>query len=198
MKKEINKVIEFHSVFKQEFKTEPSVGDMDLAKKRYDLGKEELDEYLEAVEAGDIVEILDALVDQAYILFGTVIKHGLQDKFARAFNLVHENNMTKLDENGNAILAPNGKIIKPDNFVPVDLSEVFNHTGYRFKTLEEFKETCEIREGGSYACGKDVFTRSMYEFAGKSIPDEVVEDILETGSGIYDEWNITIEMLTKC
>jgi predicted HAD superfamily Cof-like phosphohydrolase len=157
MKKEINKVIEFHSVFKQEFKTEPSVGDMDLAKKRYDLGKEELDEYLEAVEAGDIVEILDALVDQAYILFGTVIKHGLQDKFTRAFNLVHENNMTKLDENGDAILAPNGKIIKPDNFVPVDLSEVFNHSSYRFKTLEEFKESCAVDGRGDYICGSVYF-----------------------------------------
>lgn len=198
MKKEINKVIEFHSVFKQEFKTEPSVGDMDLAKKRYDLGKEELDEYLEAVEDGNIVEILDALVDQAYILFGTVIKHGLQDKFERAFNLVHKNNMTKLDENGNAILAPNGKIIKPDSFVPVDLSSIFKSSGHRVKTLGELEDTCTLDHVGDFICGVAYFVSGMHKLVGIDVPNYIAQEVMDKGCAEYKGWTLTPEMLIEC
>jgi len=88
-------------------------------------GQEELDEYQEAVFNNDIVEVLDSLVDQMYILLGSVNFHGLQDQFLRAFDLVHENNMSKLDENGNVLKNEFGKVIKPKGFKPVDLKQLF-------------------------------------------------------------------------
>ena len=45
---------------------------------RHRLMEEENNEYLEAAEAGDLVEIADALGDQLYILCGTILSHGMQ------------------------------------------------------------------------------------------------------------------------
>jgi hypothetical protein len=40
---------------------------------------EENDNYLDAIEDNDIVEIVDALGDQLYVLLGTIfISHGIQ------------------------------------------------------------------------------------------------------------------------
>jgi predicted HAD superfamily Cof-like phosphohydrolase len=41
-----------------------------------------------------------------------------------AFNRVHENNMSKVDEFGNVRRGPNGKVLKPHNYKPVDLSDL--------------------------------------------------------------------------
>jgi len=90
---------------------------------RYNLMKEENREYLTACHDHDKVEILDALVDQAYILQGTILQHGLQHVFEEAFNRVHENNMSKFP-NGQILRDAEGKILKPDGFKPVDLSDL--------------------------------------------------------------------------
>jgi hypothetical protein len=47
---------------------------------RYHLMKEENEEYLEAVQNDNLIEIADALGDMMYILCGTIIEHGLQHK----------------------------------------------------------------------------------------------------------------------
>jgi phosphoribosyl-ATP pyrophosphohydrolase len=41
---------------------------------------EENEEYLEAVQNDNLIEIADALGDMMYILCGTIIEHGLQHK----------------------------------------------------------------------------------------------------------------------
>lgn len=125
MLEQIKKVIEFHEKFKQPFATVPTVLDIQESKLRYKLGKEELDEYLLASAEHDEVEILDALADQLYILFGTIIKNGFQDMIIPAFNLVHENNMKKLGPDGEPILREDGKIMKPEGFVKVELKTLF-------------------------------------------------------------------------
>ena len=79
---------------------------------RYNLIKEENEEYLEACKNGDIVEIADALGDQLYILFGTILKHGLQYKIEEVFDEIQRSNMSKLDENGQPIFREDGKILK--------------------------------------------------------------------------------------
>jgi predicted HAD superfamily Cof-like phosphohydrolase len=73
---------------------------------------EENDEYLEAAQRGDLVEIADALGDQLYILCGTILKHGLQDKIAEVFQEIQRSNMSKLDENGQPIYREDGKVMK--------------------------------------------------------------------------------------
>ena len=125
MEKQIKQIIEFHEKFKQTYSTKPTLLPLNETTLRYNLAQEELDEYEEACSNEDIVEVADSLADQLYILLGTVIKHGLQDKIIQAFDLVHQNNMSKLDENGEPILREDGKIIKPKNFKPVDLKTLF-------------------------------------------------------------------------
>ena len=62
----------------------------------YNFMLEELEEYKEACEKGDIVEVLDALCDITYVSLGNgVMLHGLKDKFNDAYAEVQASNMSK-------------------------------------------------------------------------------------------------------
>ena len=62
----------------------------------YDFVLEELEEYKEACEKGDIVEVLDALCDIAYVSLGNgTMLHGLKDKIWPAYQEVQASNMSK-------------------------------------------------------------------------------------------------------
>jgi predicted HAD superfamily Cof-like phosphohydrolase len=86
--------------------------------------KEENDEYLEACKRGDLVEIADALGDKMYILFGSILKHGLQHKIEDVFDEIHRSNMSKLDENGKPIYREDGKILKSKMYFRPDIKAV--------------------------------------------------------------------------
>lgn len=83
-------------------------------KLRYDLMREENEEYLEAVENGDLVEIADALGDMLYILCGTILKHGMKDKIQEVFEEIQRSNMSKLDADGKPIYREDGKVLKSE------------------------------------------------------------------------------------
>ena len=121
----INKVREFHDAFKIENAKNTTA---DLSQNdyllRYTLMREENEEYLEACKNGDIVEIADALGDQMYILFGTLLKHGLQHKIEEVFNEIHRSNMSKLDENGMPIYREDGKVLKSSKYFRPDIKSV--------------------------------------------------------------------------
>lgn len=104
-----------------------------LAKIRCEFLIEEMFEYLEANENANVVEILDALCDLQYFLFGMVVIHGLQDKFVEAFNIVHESNMSKLGEDGKPIFREDGKIQKgPNYWSPTQkLLSLFQESSYK-------------------------------------------------------------------
>lgn len=125
MKEFLKKVEEFQIASGQPVSKIPTICYESEAKLRYDLMKEENQEYLDANKEMDIVEILDACVDKAYILFGTINQHGIAHLFEKAFNLVHENNMSKVVD-GKVIRNLDGKILKPEGFIPVDLEQLFN------------------------------------------------------------------------
>jgi len=62
----------------------------------YNFILEELEEYKEACEAGDIVGVLDALCDITYVSLGNgAMLHGLKDKFVDAYAEVQASNMSK-------------------------------------------------------------------------------------------------------
>jgi predicted HAD superfamily Cof-like phosphohydrolase len=62
----------------------------------YNFILEELEEYREACERGDIVEVLDALCDIAYVSLGNgTMLHGLKDKIWPAYQEVQASNMSK-------------------------------------------------------------------------------------------------------
>lgn len=87
--------------------------------------QEEVEELEEAMDNGDIVEVLDAGVDILYIVLGTMHEYDLLDKFEEAWNLIHANNMSKLGKDGRVLRNEFGKVIKPSNYKPVDLNILF-------------------------------------------------------------------------
>lgn len=124
MKKVIDSVQIFQDIFKQPTSSTPTLTNADNQKLRYDLAFEELEEYRQACQEGNIVEILDSLSDQLYILIGTANSHGLGKALFHAFEEVHRSNMTKLDKNGEPIFREDGKILKPEHFEKPDLKKV--------------------------------------------------------------------------
>jgi predicted HAD superfamily Cof-like phosphohydrolase len=121
----IDYVREFHESFqlpvRNEMTAELSEKEMLL---RFNLMKEENEEYLEAAQRGDIVEIADALGDMLYILCGTINAHGLQLKIAEVFEEIQRSNMSKLDENGKPIFREDGKVLKSNKYFKPDIKKI--------------------------------------------------------------------------
>ena len=117
MQKQLNAVKLFHETYGLGVSTEMKA---DLGKLknelRFNLMKEENEEYLEAVENNDIVEIADALGDMLYILCGTILEHGLQHKIEEVFDEIQRSNMSKLGEDGKPIYREDGKVMKGPNY----------------------------------------------------------------------------------
>ena len=88
--------------------------------------REENEEYLDACRNGDLVEIADALGDQLYILCGTILKHGLQNKIEEVFDEIQRSNMSKLDTNGMPIFREDGKIMKGENYFKPNIKEILD------------------------------------------------------------------------
>jgi predicted HAD superfamily Cof-like phosphohydrolase len=127
MRKQLDSVKEFHSAFKIGHSEAP-IANLAEEKKilRYNLMKEENEEYLEAVKNNDLVEIADALGDMMYILCGTIIEHGLQHKIEEVFDEIQRSNMSKLGEDGNPIYREDGKVLKGPNYFKPDFSKILS------------------------------------------------------------------------
>ena len=125
MKKRIAAVHEFHTAFNLGMNNTPvaHIGD-DRNMLRFNLMKEENEEYLEAAQNSDLVEVADALGDMLYILCGTIIEHGMQDKIEEVFNEIQRSNMSKLGEDGNPIYREDGKVLKGPNYFKPDIAEI--------------------------------------------------------------------------
>lgn len=120
----IKSVEEFHDIFKIGNASEITLIEERDYTLRYNLIKEENEEYLEACQKGDIIEVADALGDQLYILFGTILKHGLQHKIEEVYDEIHRSNMSKLDEGGNPIYREDGKILKSNLYFRPNIKSV--------------------------------------------------------------------------
>lgn len=128
MKKQINAVKQFHTAFGLGFSEAPKAClDNNKHELRFELMREENEEYLQAAKDGDLVEIADALGDMLYILCGTLIEHGLQDKIEAVFDEIQRSNMSKLDENGQPIYREDGKVLKGPNYFKPDFSSIFGN-----------------------------------------------------------------------
>lgn len=125
LKDTISAVETFHKAFKIDNNYEPTVDLTDADKMlRYKLMREENEEYLEAAQNGDLVEVADALGDMLYILCGTILKHGMQDKIEEVFNEIQRSNMSKLDKDGNPIYREDGKVLKSDQYFRPDIQTI--------------------------------------------------------------------------
>jgi predicted HAD superfamily Cof-like phosphohydrolase len=123
MKKQLSAVEEFHNAFGQENGKVPRLIKEEEGRLRFRLMAEENEEYLVAVQAGDLVEIADALGDQLYILCGTILKHGMQNVIEQVFDEIQASNMSKLGADGKPVLREDGKILKGPGFFRPDLAK---------------------------------------------------------------------------
>ena len=112
-----NKVKTFMETFGQEVKNKPSFSSDKINSLRYDLIKEELEEFKVAMENKDLLEVADALTDILYVTYGAGHAFGID--LDKCFEEVQNSNMSKLDENGKPIYNESGKVMKgPKYFKP--------------------------------------------------------------------------------
>lgn len=127
MQDKINAVKTFHTAFKIGHRETPKAN-LGLEKNmlRYKLMREENEEYLEAANDNDLVEVADALGDMLYILCGTIIEHGLQHKIEEVFEEIQRSNMSKLGNDGEPIYREDGKVLKGPNYFKPNIKSILN------------------------------------------------------------------------
>ena len=92
----VDEVETFNKTFGKPNNYEPTIPSKVEWQFVYDFILEELEEYREACENGNIVEVLDALCDITYVSLGNgVMLHGLKDKIWDAYQEVQASNMSK-------------------------------------------------------------------------------------------------------
>ena len=126
MKKQIDDVKKFHESFGITNNDAPTLNKESFML-RFNLMKEENDEYLNACKEGDLVEIADALGDMMYILCGTILSHGLQYKIEEIFQEIQSSNMSKLGKDGEPIYREDGKILKGPNYFKPNIPKILKH-----------------------------------------------------------------------
>lgn len=122
----MDRVREFHETFGVPVLASPCIP-ADRVKLRLDILDEERCELSEALEAGDVVEVADALTDMAYLIYGTALEFGID--LNACFAEVHRSNMSKLGADGKPIYREDGKVMKGPNYSPPDLSAALASKG---------------------------------------------------------------------
>ena len=127
MKNKIAAVQSFHEAFGLGV-NESQTAELGIEKNllRYKLMREENEEYLDAANNKDLIEVADALGDMLYILCGTIIEHGLQYKIEEVFNEIQKSNMSKLGADGKPIYREDGKVLKGPNYFKPDIKSILD------------------------------------------------------------------------
>ena len=114
-------VRKFMKTFGQEVKEKAGFPNEKITSLRYDLIKEELDEFKEALDKKDLKEVADALTDILYVTYGAGHAFGID--LDKCFEEVQNSNMSKLGRNGKPIYNDKGKVMKGPNFFKPNLSK---------------------------------------------------------------------------
>lgn len=104
-------VKEFQLKFGHPVANSPQMLEQDRAQKRYNWMLEEINEFLEADE---IVEQADAMIDVIYFALGTLVEMGIKPD--ALFDIVQAANMAKLWPDGKPHYNSEGKTIKPSTW----------------------------------------------------------------------------------
>jgi len=96
----------FHQMIGELIHEKPTLIEGDHARRRADFIIEEAKEYLDALEANDLVGVADALADMLYVVLGAAVAHGID--IQPIFNEVHRSNMTKTPKPGTMKLCEKG------------------------------------------------------------------------------------------
>ena len=115
------KVKIFMKTFGQEVKERACFPSTQTTELRYDLIREELAEFKEAIENNDIKEVADALTDILYVTYGAGHAFGID--LDKCFKEVQDSNMSKLGLDGKPIYNEKGKVMKGPNYFKPDLNK---------------------------------------------------------------------------
>ena len=115
------KVKKFMETFGQEVKSRPSFSSDKINMLRYNLIKEELEEFKQALDNNDLLEVADALTDILYVTYGA--GHAFGINLDACFEEVQSSNMSKLGSDGKPIYNDHGKVMKGPNYFKPDLSK---------------------------------------------------------------------------
>ena len=114
-------VKKFMETFDQEIKEKASFPNDKIISLRYELIKEELEEFKDAIDKKDIKEVADALTDILYVTYGA--GHAFGINLDKCFDEVQNSNMSKLGLNGKPIYNDKGKVMKGPSYFKPDLSK---------------------------------------------------------------------------
>lgn len=110
----------FHRALEIPVGDSPAIRRPDL---RVELLREETAETIEAIEAGDLIETIDGLVDVLVVTYGAAVEFGVN--LAPFWEEIHRTNMAKV---GGPIRA-DGKRLKPPGWIPPDIAGVLERSG---------------------------------------------------------------------
>ena len=112
-----NEVKKFMETFGQEIKKKAEFPSDKIVKLRYDLIKEELDEFEQSLKDKNLEEVADSLTDILYVTYGAGHAFGID--LDKCFDEVQRSNMSKLGADGKPIYNKDGKVMKgPKYFKP--------------------------------------------------------------------------------
>jgi NTP pyrophosphatase (non-canonical NTP hydrolase) len=100
----------------------PEIPSQETLALRYELIREELEEFDEAIKENDLVGMADALADILYVTYGALAALGLPGD--KLFEEVHRSNMSKLGPDGKPIYRSDGKVMKGPDYSPPDLKDI--------------------------------------------------------------------------
>ena len=115
------KVKKFMETFGKEIREKATFPDDKITSLRYELIKEELSEFKEAIEKRDLKEVADALTDILYVTYGA--GHAFGINLDKCFEEVQNSNMSKLGKDGKPIYNEKGKVMKGPNYFKPDLTK---------------------------------------------------------------------------
>jgi len=124
MQKQLKSVELFHKTFGHPVAQKPTLIHRDRFFLRTYLMEEENEEYVEACDRENLVEVADALGDMLYILCGTILEHGMQHKIEEVFNEIQGSNMSKLGAGGKPVLRADGKVLKGENYYKPNIKSI--------------------------------------------------------------------------
>ena len=115
------RVKKFMETFGQEIKEKAEFPNEKITSLRYDLIKEELQEFQDAINKKDIKEVADALTDILYVTYGA--GHAFGINLDKCFEEVQNSNMSKLGLDGKPIYNEKGKVMKGPKYFKPDLKK---------------------------------------------------------------------------
>jgi predicted HAD superfamily Cof-like phosphohydrolase len=111
-------IVDFHEKFGLDYKGPPRTLQGELLHFRSEFMAEELAEYVESAEAGDLESQLDAIIDLIYVALGTLYMQGMLPVFAEGWKRVQAANMAKVrcERPGDSKRGTTFDVIKPEGW----------------------------------------------------------------------------------